>query len=83
VWSAAIENEAPYIKLYPRGTSHYSPLWTEAEKEVKARHPHWDLHDAYVQKLIRKLFKKQLTDMGCNCIMNPPKEIWVLEKGHM
>jgi hypothetical protein len=52
------------------------------EKEVKFRHPHWDLHDTYMQKLIRESFEKWQADMGCNHLMNPPEEIWVLEKGN-
>jgi hypothetical protein len=54
----------------------------DTEKEIKGKHPHWDLHDTYAQKLICEPFEKRLKELGHQRLMNPPEEIWVMEKGH-
>ena len=46
------------------------------------RHPHWDIRDDYAQKDIWERFKMKLKDQIKQHLANPPKSIWVMERGH-
>jgi hypothetical protein len=77
VWELRVCNDPAPMETYPKGSTRYSPLWTESEAEVRRRNPYLDRRSQQGTQLVREAFEEKVQEQLDNRVATGPEDVWI------